>query len=240
MHDLSNISYEEWLDFVFDHPVTDILFAWHNDEAWGYTCPEVMAVSYMTRMFKSSAGLTEKYTIGQIDQGLWFIPGPNGFLRFVVSDAVQFQQKKECIEAIGSLFDDLLCKNANLNVAGYMWWDSVFTYCAFKKNSLSRETEVLSVVASTIANMLQHGCALARRSAVHGIEHILAMYRGVRTEAIEQIILKNFDLSALGMALQIEDPSYSKSDIERMQSIIDEFVHEIRNARAARKSKDAK
>lgn len=200
--DLTNSTYEEWIDFVFDHPVNEFASAWYQGREWEYSCSADVVVQYLTRLFKNPNQLVHKFSMEQIEQGFWFIPSMQGFLRYILSKDVSFSQRKECIESIELLFKELFCTHKQLKLSCYMWWDSVFSYCALDTKNLSNEMNALDQVSQTISNILKFECLSAKESALHGVEHLVEMYNTVRSHEIKRIITKYFDLEQLGINLK--------------------------------------
>ena len=67
--DLSQYSFDEWLDFVFKQPGN--LEDWHFGEEWEYECDGTTLINYMTLLFCSSEKmLIGRYSMEEIDSGL--------------------------------------------------------------------------------------------------------------------------------------------------------------------------
>lgn len=71
---LTNLSFEPWLAYVFDHPVEDTKNAWYwdiNRDYWNETSPET--IQFLTQAFENAAEVFKPYSDAQMNQGLWFI-----------------------------------------------------------------------------------------------------------------------------------------------------------------------
>ncbi|MDM8538453.1 hypothetical protein QUF70_16985, partial [Desulfobacterales bacterium HSG17] len=68
-------------------------------------------------------------------------------------------------------FSDLYSKHA-IGTSGYMWWDSLITYCAYKNKDLGMEYNVLEAITIVIKKIYKQSYQSSKKSAVHGIEHI--------------------------------------------------------------------
>src|SRR5437868_2666322 len=76
--DLSNYTFEGFIRFVFDHPVTEP--EWYTKEEWRWTS-DYNILEYLIRLFNNPQFLLDTYTPEQIEQGFWLIKGPyDGFL----------------------------------------------------------------------------------------------------------------------------------------------------------------
>ena len=216
MLDLSGMTYDAWLDFAFDHPAEDasnqdlVAIAttrptgnepmyWHYKKEWQYTCSAITAIANLTMLFQNPASLVKKYTMDQIEQGFWFIPGPNGFMWSILSPEVSFKDRANCIRSIVSLFDKLFCQYEVPGTSCYMWWDNVISYCVLNKKGLDTEMDVLAQVALTISEILRLECQRAKDSALHGVEHLIEMTRYEKGEEIKEIILRTFEPDTAGL-----------------------------------------
>lgn len=202
MINLTDLSFDEWLDFVFDHPVAiGISDAWHFQDEWSYISSESSLIYRLENLFINSASLVDKYSLEQLNQGFWFIPSSNGFMWSILSDNVAMEDRKKCIFSIYDLFNNLFCRYEELNVSAYMWWDSFFSYCSFKEKNLSTEIDIFEQIILTIANIMQIGNQLSIDSSIHGIDHIIKMYRVTNSKKIHDLLVSTFDLKQLGLKL---------------------------------------
>ena len=63
---------EEWVRFVFDHPVTEI--AWHFDAEAAYLAlPPERVACLIAETFERSGELLQPFTDAQLNQGFWFL-----------------------------------------------------------------------------------------------------------------------------------------------------------------------
>jgi hypothetical protein len=77
---LENLSFEQWLAYVFDHPIEEHKNAWYWDidrDWWNETPAET--IQFLTQAFENAAEVLEPYSDAQLNQGMWFmqiIPAP--------------------------------------------------------------------------------------------------------------------------------------------------------------------
>jgi hypothetical protein len=71
---ITDLSFEQWVAFVFDHPANPGLPEWYWDDAsnW-WDGPPQMTVRYLTQVFENAAQVFQPYTDAQLNQGLWYI-----------------------------------------------------------------------------------------------------------------------------------------------------------------------
>ncbi|WP_124328014.1 hypothetical protein [Desulfonema ishimotonii] len=192
---LSSYSFEEWLDFIFYHPNDSS--EWHFEDKWAYKCDSHLLIDYMTKLFMSSDKLLIKeYTPEDIDQGFWFITGTNGFMWALLDDDVQFEIRKRCIDSIKYLFSDLFSKY-EIGTSGYMWWDSVFSYCTFKNKSIFSELEIFKAIFQTIKEIFVQNSEVSKKSSEHGIKHILNIAKSLDNKIVKNLILKEIERSGI-------------------------------------------
>jgi len=185
--DISALSYDKWLHFVFDHPVE--IEAWHFSNQWDYDIEDPQLVlEYLTRLFEHPEIVKGQFSPEQLDQGFWFIPGPNGFLWLVCSPSIPWVNRRKCIQAIYPLFDRLL-GSLDCGASRYMWWDSVFTYCASSNNDIISDKQVLEVVVDVLAKLAKHPSVDVQASARHGIEHLAAIAKAPGNLDIERVLM---------------------------------------------------
>lgn len=197
MRDLNDLSYGDWVDFIFNHPVTSIQSAWHFEIEGEYVCKAEKLIDNMTVLFQNTSHLSSQYSLEQIEQGFWFIPGSNGFIWAILSPEVSIQKRYRCIDSITFLFSELFCKYSELNTVSYMWWDSIFSYCALESRNLSNEFKVLDRIALAISKLLNTDCEVSKQSAEHGLEHIIKIFKITYSTNIRNIIASNFGVEVL-------------------------------------------
>jgi hypothetical protein len=183
MIELSNCSYDRWLEFVFEHPVQamtqgDVELGmlpepWHFDPEWEYSLDSATAISHMQRLFEDASALPERFSVAQIDQGFWFIPGPNGFTGALLDRSVAITKRDACIRAIPELYFKLFSRQ-QIGTSPIMWWDSFITYSAFEELDLATEPILTSVIA-VVRELQQQPSEIARAAAGIGIKRLLKL-----------------------------------------------------------------
>jgi len=72
------LPFEGWVNYIFDHPVLELNWWWQPPESgylqeWYNSADPMRTLSYLTRLFSDPAGLIDRFTRRQIDQGLNFL-----------------------------------------------------------------------------------------------------------------------------------------------------------------------
>jgi len=138
--------FDEWLRYVFDRPV-------YEDEAWYWKVehlfdpdaadspqvPRDLVVRHLTRLFVEPVVLLERFTLEQVNQGLWYIASDScsDHARAVLDMTVPWPERERCIESAYNLNERLfvvscedVCSHVRtpdnpLNGVCYMWWDLI-------------------------------------------------------------------------------------------------------------------
>ena len=181
--DLTTASYDEWVQFVFDHPVVDPLIetAWH----WKieYEIDPLKALTFCTRLFNESGSLLKSFDEAKLEQGFWFIPGPNGFMRFLFDASLPIGLRVECVNSIKNLYMKLF-SFTSLGSACFMWWDSFITYGAYDNKTISNDGAIATATVQVLGQILKMPSKHCQDSALHGIQHLMKV-----SDSTHQIVL---------------------------------------------------
>ena len=130
-----NISFENWLKFIFNHPPNDRRWYWDNSEAKKIANEEYnsfLFAQYIKKLFNNPRVLQNEYSLDQINNGLWFIHTHGFYNRIVGKDEVGIDLSIEIIQATFNLFKKLFAGKAwndkykgkeNKEGVCYMWFD---------------------------------------------------------------------------------------------------------------------
>jgi hypothetical protein len=177
---LDGLSYEEWLDYVFDHPSREPVEAFargefpdeypHVADSWweqsepDYKGDPTRLMGFATRLFNEPRILMDRYTRGQIREGLWFLPRDlNDWLWDC--EAVSRDACKSCIGAMYNLFDRFFVDEQLGDTAG-MWWDF------FRAFGERPDPDVVSFMFETLCKLLEHPSLVCCGAALHGLGHL--------------------------------------------------------------------
>jgi hypothetical protein len=197
--DISELSFTQWLGFTFDHPVETE--PWHFSDDAEYSCSDPAALlAYLTEFFRNPLPLVSRYTSAQIEQGMWFIPGPNGYLWTWLESSVPIRDRTTCIGAVDCLFRDLFEK-VPLESSGYMWWDSVITYCCRNGKSVVDDRDVMQAIVSCIAANAASEGAVTKGAGIHGAQHLVKLYLATRDMRLKEMLQSHRLLLDLGISI---------------------------------------
>ena len=164
-----DISYEEWVRYVFDHPVLDPQWWWQDLQQWNESADPARTLSFLTLLFEKPEGLLGRFTRAQIDQGLNFLVSNDcSNHMFVLSDAnLPWANRRGCLEAMIPLYAKLMARvyqdhlghnqhgpgdPERPNDACYMWWDVIPLYGAWNIAIATESTKSCSTSSNKCLN----------------------------------------------------------------------------------------
>ena len=211
---LKNITFEQWLAFVFDHSVpTGQENAWYwdlNADEWVEEPADV--IRFLTQSFENAAEVFQPYSDAQLNQGLWYIASNScsNHMFALLDESIPWTGRQRCIASIHQLYEQCFAKRCSphlshldeaganpLNGVCYMWWDIIPIY-GNPKDPAQQELDqaILQVMEST----LQLDSIACRESALHGLGHWQRAY----PEHVGEIINK-FSMTYRHLPKHLED-----------------------------------
>jgi hypothetical protein len=173
---------DEWVRFVFDHPVKET--AWHFDiDAPDLVLPPERAADLIAETFERGAELLRPFTDAQLNQGFWFLvsSGNSNYMCCLTNASVSWPARKRALRAFVPLFREVMATRCTpslshldepgtaLNSACYMWWDIVLL-CPPLDARQPREP-IHDEVLAVLAELLEIPHDACRESALHGLGH---------------------------------------------------------------------
>jgi hypothetical protein len=201
---LTDLSFDEWVRHMFDHPVTDP--AWHWDA--NADCVELKperVISYATGLFQSAGKLLAPYTDAQVNQGLWFLINEISSPLYALAEAsIPLAQRVHCIQSISTVFDQCFVPRCTphlshidepgagaLNPVCYMWWD-IFPLYGQPEDKARREIdEACLAVMEAVLELPSVAC---QESALHGLGHWGLYYKSRCRSIISAFMQRHTDL----------------------------------------------
>ena len=199
--DLSSLTFEQFVEFFFARvPVPDDrqydyfmqdLSGQKFDEAEP-SAPSVI-VDHMTRLFTEFGRIAPRYSLAQLDQGVWGILGANLRLHELLWDcSIPQELRIQCIRSMYSVFADFVAASevGEKENGFYMWWDLILhTFWVdqtYERKLPSDNYELLAEDArnlldamfETLVKVLKVDDERAKSSALHGLGHL--QHPGVR------------------------------------------------------------
>jgi hypothetical protein len=197
--DLSGKSFDQFVEFFFNREVVseDKLFYCFATDLAGERYDEAVPssptilVKHMTKLFSEFGKIAPKYSLAQIDQGIWGILGPSfhSLYDLVFADSVPLPNRLECIRSMYYVYSDFVANSEaepDPNLSGFfMWWDfllhgfwtpprplvpGTFRGDASKLDAESRI--MLDVMFETLKRILDLRDTETQRCALHGLGHL--------------------------------------------------------------------
>lgn len=189
-----DLNFEQWVQHVFDHPITDP--PWHfqiDQEIWDGE--PLVTVQHMTRLFESPERLLKDYSPEQLEQGLWYIGGAGTpFTQALLDETVSWPLRRQGLQSIRTFYDKFfavactdelghLCRTTwtPVNRACYMWWDLFPSWGHPEDPARHEEDQTVLQILEGILSIPSEAC---RESALHGLGHWQLHY----PEAVQQIV----------------------------------------------------
>jgi hypothetical protein len=183
-------SLAKWIEYVFEHPVTDP--AWHLAvDAPEWEGPPALIAAHIAETFEQSAHLLARFSDEQLDQGFRFLldAGGSEFMFSLVQADVPAEVRFRALRSFVPLFDQVMALRCSpylshldepgakpLNGICYMWWDVLPIHgrpdVPERRNF---DAEVVIVLERLLA--IPHDAC--RESALHGIGHWSIYYPNV-------------------------------------------------------------
>ena len=198
---LTNLSFEEWLIYVFDRPVDESRLEWYWDpEADWWRGSNAQIIEFVTRAFEDAGTLFEPYSDAQLKQGLWFIAsnGCSDYMFALLDLGGPWSARQRCVRSMQNLFEECFAKRCTphlshldesgaspLNAVCYMWWD-ILPVAAQPDNldQTGLDREILKVMESTLGL----DSVACQESALHGLGHWQRSYPRQVTEIINSFL----------------------------------------------------
>lgn len=209
MTNIQTLTFEQWITFIFDHPLPapgqpnwyDEGEAPDEDDRWNTYAHPHTVIEYLTRLFEDAPAILASYSEAQIGQGFWYLVNAacSYHLSALLDTSVSWPERKRGIFAIFTLFERFFAARCTphlshldapgsdtshispLNIICYMWWD-ILPISAQSQESNQHEIEAACLEVMRLTLDLESDAC--RESALHGLGHWSYAYR----QQVETII----------------------------------------------------
>jgi len=179
--DLRNATYDQIIDFVFDHyPEDEVDDKWY----WKELDEDVRieprdAVRFLTRLCNTAGQLVDKFTFPQIAEGFTFLFGARGqdeFSEQMWNPAVPWPERLACIRSIPRLYTNVFERDPDgAGGCAYMLWDMIaYGYYCGNRTPLTdaEDARVQDAMFDALVTMLASNHRETLRGAIHGLGHL--------------------------------------------------------------------
>lgn len=193
-------SFDQWVSYVFDHPVSKPEWHWDTDAYWYAEKHPAQVIEYMTSLFEDSTEPLARFSDEQLNQGFWFLACPDcsSHMFTLLDDAVPLEYRVRCIRAMVQLFKGCFAKRCSphvchgeygynphinaLNSACYMWFDLIPIHGV---PNMPERYAVHGEFLEAIENILYIPHDACREAGLHGMgEWCHRYHRHVRTAVL--------------------------------------------------------
>lgn len=188
-YDLRTICYEDFLDFIFNHPVPpQVLNAKsdvdpHCDACW-YDAIDLdidfdpaRNCEFFALLFCDPRALLGRYNLRQLEQGFWWMQAGfnDGSVADVLwTDSLPVSRRVAMIGAMYFLYSELFSA-VPMGRAPYMWWENLAKGIdgqAIGPNRQSDRDRIENAIFNTLAKLLELDAEDCRINALHGLNHL--------------------------------------------------------------------
>ncbi len=214
--DLASPSFDEFVAFFFAREVVpddeqyDLFLIDLHGEKYFESIPSspTVLVTHLTRLFLEFGQIARRYTLAQVDQGVWGMWGANLRLyEFLFDSSVPLAARLSCIRSMYHVYSDYVSKletepDPDSDLSGfYMWWDLILhgfwdssrlvvagTWKGDASKLDSESRVLLDVLFETLKRILALPSRESQRSSLHGLGHL---YHPHVRDAVQQFIDAN-------------------------------------------------
>jgi hypothetical protein len=173
-----------WIDYVFDHAVSDPPWYWGSDageEEWPEAREDI--IEHIAETFEHAGQLLSRFSDEQLNQGFWhlFFQSPPNFMGTLLEEKIPLAMRLRALRSFVPLFEQVMAARCSphlahfdeggenpLNSACFMWFDELLDRFSPRRLAQAGLDEELIVTLRTILAMPHDAC---RESALHGIGH---------------------------------------------------------------------
>ncbi|MBP5977315.1 leucine-rich repeat domain-containing protein [Brasilonema sp. CT11] len=200
-----DISFENWVKYLFEHPVTEPAWHWQDGEDWLWDVPPEVTVAYVTKVFENPQEVFQSFSDAQVNQGLWYlifnVCSNHIFALLQLDNGVAWLDRQRCIRSIFTLFEKCFAQRCSphlsylnepdanaVNSVCYMWWD-IFPWYGHPDEPMYQEMdeEFIDVMQRT----LLLDSTACQESALHGLGHWQMDYPEKITAIIDDFLARN-------------------------------------------------
>jgi hypothetical protein len=177
MIDFGALDYDAWLEAVFDHPApsTELEAPWY----WGVKCRVSRprrVVGLFTRTCKDFRMIGQRFSLPQINQGVWLLLGARlRVSQYLFDGSLPWAGRASCIAAMYSVFADFVAGNSveEMENCFYMWWELVMQGEPAEVGGASDErTRIKSLMLEVLQRILALPDERCQTYALHGLGHL--------------------------------------------------------------------
>jgi hypothetical protein len=177
--DPSGLSYEEWLRYFFDRPIMEFS-EWYAEGSFQVD-NEVTLLTYLQRFNIEFALLQKRFSIEQLDQGLWVLYGPAIHTgSHFISENVPLDLRLDAIASLEPLYLQAVKgwtgDIGETDSVFFMLWDLLLREMYYESEYRGRPPAgfdaILDKCAETLGRILELDDKACEVCALHGLGHL--------------------------------------------------------------------
>jgi hypothetical protein len=176
--DISSLPYNEWLNFVFNHPAREGSpdgKDWYWDFDYEVSVPSRL-VDHVTELCRDFVVVGKVYSLAQLNQGIWFIIGPCiDFGQYLRDTTVTLEARRSCVAAMYNVYADFVSKSEveEMETCFWMWWDILLDGFYMVQTPKDEDTQgIENQILETLSSILQLDDRRTQYYALHGLGHL--------------------------------------------------------------------
>ena len=180
-HDIRGASFEDFVEFLFDHDVVPTPRQQNDVEPWYWrvevTFDPVRVAGFYIRLFQDTRFLISRFSVRHLEQGFWAIQSSNldcAVSAVIWHNAVPMEIRESCVRAMFHLFEELF-STIRFETASNMWWDSLAYdwHCGNRSRANGGEDQLMQdVMFETLERILGLDSIECQAAALHGLGHL--------------------------------------------------------------------
>jgi hypothetical protein len=180
----ARISFDQWIRYVFDHPVTNPI----TELGWSHNMDAVLlealfrsirpedVIAYLTRTFEECDTVLSPFSDAQVNQGLHFlVSAESDYMHDLKDTDVNLPDRLRCIHAMATLFERCFARRLPsdqpshegtnpLHQVCYIWWDALpLHYLSYKHPD---EDELDRAIVTVLRRILELDSVACQESAL--------------------------------------------------------------------------
>jgi len=191
--------YQEWIDHLFDHPVTNPAWYW-DIEAPSFSAEEPEIAELIELTFRNSASDLQRFTDAQLNQGFNYLVSPScsDYLFALRSDKVPLVRRISAIASINVLYRDCFQQRCTqtlshldedssspLNAICYMFWD----ICPISYlRDYPDENHLADACFAVLSGIFSLDHLACREAAIHGYGEFSCSYPERVEQALDRVL----------------------------------------------------
>lgn len=183
LFDPSRLSYEVWLRYFFDRPIVAIGAegdVWREETALVEVEDKARLLGYLKRFNTDFTLISKRFSMAQIDQGLWGLYGGGVHAGSLLTSAeIPLDSRLNAIESLEHLYRQAVkgwtgdIKNAEPGGIFWMLWDLIVEWMGIENAHSQTDLDpILERCAETLGRILNLDDTACEVCALHGLGHL--------------------------------------------------------------------